>query len=48
MLDGLPGPGHVHRVGQVRPVDPRVVDLGLEHLIRVVPHQARDVVVLDV
>jgi hypothetical protein len=46
-LDGLAGPRHVHGVGQVRPAQLRVGHLLLQHLVRAVPHHARDVVVLS-
>lgn len=32
VLEGLAGAGHVHRVGQVGPVDARVLRLLLQHL----------------
>mmetsp|Transcript_7158 Transcript_7158/g.25944 ORF Transcript_7158/g.25944 Transcript_7158/m.25944 type:complete len:411 (-) Transcript_7158:345-1577(-) len=46
VLDGLPGSGHVHRVGQVGPVHLWVRGLLLEDLVGPVPDDARDVVVL--
>lgn len=46
VLDGFPGPGHVHAVGQVRPPQLGVVHLLLQHLIRAVPHNAGDVIIL--
>jgi len=46
VLNGLAGSSHVHGVGQVCPADGGVTDLLLQNLIRVVAHDARDVVIL--
>ena len=46
VLDGLARAGHVHGVGQVGPAQARVVHLLLQHLVRVVAHDAWDVIVL--
>ena len=46
MLDGFPGPGHVHAVGQVRPPQPRVGHLLLQHLVCAEPHNPWDIIVL--
>ena len=46
VLDGLPGSGHVHRVGQIRPPQAGVGGLRLEHLVRQEADLPGDVVVL--
>lgn len=45
-MDGLPGPRHMHRVGEVGPADTRVIDLSLQNLVGVITDRARDVIVL--
>mmetsp|Transcript_15081 Transcript_15081/g.42860 ORF Transcript_15081/g.42860 Transcript_15081/m.42860 type:complete len:293 (+) Transcript_15081:1208-2086(+) len=44
VLDRLPRTSHVHRVRQEGPLDAIVVELLLEHLVRMVSDDARDVV----
>jgi len=46
-LNGLPWSCHVHRVGQVGPFDPIIVELLLEHFVGVVAHNTRNVIVLN-
>lgn len=46
VLDGFTGPGHVHGVGQVRPAQARVVDLVLQHLVRVEAYHPRNIIIL--
>lgn len=46
VLDGFPRAGHVHGVRQVCPSKFGVVDLLFQHLVCVVPHYPRNVIVL--
>ena len=46
MLDGFPGPRHVHAVGQVGPPQLGVAHLLLQHLVGAEPHNPRDVIIL--
>lgn len=47
MLDGFPGPGHVHAVGEVGPAQLGVGHLLLQHLIGAESHYPRDVIILQ-
>ena len=48
VLDGLPGAGHVHAVGQVGPPQARVVHFLLEHLVCAKPHNSWNIIILHI
>lgn len=48
MLDGFPGPRHVHAVGQVGPPQLGVAHLLLQHLVGAEPHNPWDVIILHI